>query len=43
MKRAGYLFERLATFENLHCAALRACRGKKNKPDAAEFYFGLEN
>lgn len=43
MRRAGNLFEKFVTFENLHLAALRACRGKKRKNDVAQFYFGLEN
>lgn len=43
MKRVGYLFEKLVTFENLHRAVNRACSGKKYKRDVAEFYFGFEN
>jgi hypothetical protein len=43
MKRHGYLFEKLVSFENLQLAAQRACRGKRAKPDAAQFYFNLEN
>jgi hypothetical protein len=43
MKRAGKLFEKFVTFENLHLVARRACRGKKHKHDVAKFYFSLEN
>lgn len=43
MKRAGNLFDKFITFENLHLAAKRACRGKKHKYDVAKFYFSLEN
>ncbi len=31
MKRVGNLFDKFITFENLHLAARRACRGKKHK------------
>ena len=43
MRRINGLFERFISFENLHLAAHRACRGKKNKRDVAQFYFSLEN
>lgn len=43
MRRVGNLFDKLVSFENLHRAALKACRGKMRKRDVAHFYFGLEN
>lgn len=43
MKRVGDLFDKLVSFENLHKAGLRACRGKMKKLDVAKFYFDLEN
>lgn len=43
MNRAGNLFEKFISFENLLEAAHRACRGKKRKTDVARFYFSLEN
>lgn len=43
MKRYGHLFEEVVSFENLYGAALKACRGKKEKASVASFYFHLEN
>ncbi len=42
MKRQGYLFDGIVTFDNLWFAAHRAWRGKKDRPRIAEFYFHLE-
>ena len=42
MKRVGYLFEQVISFKNLMAAARKATRGKKTKPDVAEFLFHLE-
>ena len=39
MKRTGYLYERIVTFENLHLAARKAFRGKKDRPRVADFLF----
>src|SRR3989338_569139 len=43
MKRSGYLFEKIITFENLLLASKKAIRGKKSKISVASFYFDLEN
>ena len=40
--RHDNLFGRIATFEGLRKAAQRAIRGKRRKPGAAAFQFGLE-
>jgi RNA-directed DNA polymerase len=42
MKRAGHLFERIASFDNLILAAHKTFRGQKHKPGVARFYFHLE-
>jgi retron-type reverse transcriptase len=42
MKRAGGLWEKLVSFENLHEAARRAALGKKKRPDVAAFLLNLE-
>ena len=42
MKRAGSLFDRITSFENLHTAATAACRGKRFRADVAAFHFELE-
>jgi hypothetical protein len=42
MKRAGHLWDRLISFENLLRAAAAACKGKRFRPDVARFHFGLE-
>ena len=42
MKRVGYLFEQVISFENLISAARKATRGKKTKSDVADFLFHLE-
>lgn len=42
MKRYGYLFEQIATFDNLLLAAKKALRDKKDRLPVAEFYFHLE-
>ncbi len=43
MKRHGYLFDRVCSFETLITAALDAAKGKKRKPRVAEFLRNLEN
>ena len=43
MKRVGYLFEKVTTFENLLLASKNAISGKKDKRAVASFYFHLEN
>ena len=42
MKRAGSIFDKITSFENLHCAASSACRGKRLRPDVSAFHFDLE-
>ncbi len=42
MRRAGHLFERLLTWENLLSATHKAARGKKSRPAVARFLFHLE-
>jgi retron-type reverse transcriptase len=42
MKRAGHLFERLVSFENLLAAAQAARRGKRFKSSTARFDYHLE-
>lgn len=43
MKRYGYLFEKIVSFENLLLAAKKSLKGKKHTFQAAVFYFNLEN
>lgn len=43
MKRYGYLFEKITTFENLYAAARKAFHGKRANSTVARFYFNLEN
>lgn len=43
LKRYGYLFEKIISFDNLLLASKKAIKGKKNKDAAAAFYFNLEN
>ncbi len=42
MKRAGYLFEQITSFDNLTLAAYKTFRGQKQNPAVARFYFHLE-
>jgi hypothetical protein len=42
MKRVGYLWERLISFENLLCAAEKSRRGKRLRPSVAAFHLDLE-
>ena len=42
MKRYGYLFEQVITFENLLLATQKASQGKKDKLRVAHFLFHLE-
>ena len=41
-QRHDHLFERIASFQALRCAARRAFLGKRRKPGAASFQAGLE-
>ncbi|OGB87124.1 hypothetical protein A3H38_04830 [candidate division WOR-1 bacterium RIFCSPLOWO2_02_FULL_46_20] len=43
MKRSGYLFGLIASFENLLKAARKAQRGKRRKDSTAGFNLNLEN
>jgi retron-type reverse transcriptase len=43
MKRHGYLFDQVCSFESLTKSALEAARGKKSKLAVADFLFNLEN
>ncbi len=43
MKRVGYLFDEIISFQNLHRAALQAAAGKKKQIRVAHFLFHLEN
>ena len=43
MKRYGYLFEKVCTFDALRKAAYEAAKGKKSKPSVARFLQDLEN
>jgi RNA-directed DNA polymerase len=42
MKRHGFLFRQVVSFENLLLAAQKALKGKKHKAPGAAFYFDLE-
>jgi retron-type reverse transcriptase len=42
MKRVGHLWDKLLAFDNLLRAAHNACKGKRFRPDVAEFHFDLE-
>lgn len=42
MRRQGYLFEKVATFDNLLLAAGKALRGRKDRGRVASFYFHME-
>jgi RNA-directed DNA polymerase len=42
MKRVGYLWDDIISFENLLLAAEKARRGKRFKPGVARFFFHLE-
>ncbi len=37
MKRVGNLIERIADYDNLHLAFIKACRGKQGKAEVAKF------
>lgn len=43
MKRYGYLFEKIVSFENLLLASKNAIVGKKKKNSVRSFYFNMEN
>ncbi|MEW5870428.1 MAG: hypothetical protein AB1894_14225 [Chloroflexota bacterium] len=42
MKRHKHLYPQVVDFENLRLAFKKARRGKRHKPDVAEFEFHLE-
>ncbi len=42
MKRQGYLFEQVCSFETLYRAASKALRGHKAKPEAAEYLYSID-
>ncbi len=42
MKRAGKLWPRLVSYENLHKAAYRVLRGKRSQEQAGKFFYDLE-
>jgi hypothetical protein len=42
MKRRGNLWPELISFANLHHAAMRARRAKRQRPDVLRFHFNLE-
>lgn len=42
MKRYGYLFDRVVSFENLLKASKESFKGKKHKQKVARFYFDME-
>jgi hypothetical protein len=42
MRRYGYLFEQVITFDNLLLAARKAWRGKRGRASVAHFSFYLE-
>ena len=42
MKRQGYLFEGVSSFAALYKAALKALRGHKAKPEAAEYLYNID-
>ena len=42
MKRRGNLWPELISFANLHRAAMKARRGKRQRPDVLRFHFNLE-
>ena len=42
MKRRGNLFERIASFANLHAAFVGAAKGKRRRDDVAAFAYDLE-
>ena len=43
MKRKGYLFEKLCSFDNLHKSFKKAFKGSGKTKDACRFHFYLEN
>lgn len=43
MKRLGGVFDQITSLENLLTAAKKALRGKKQSPEAAEFFFSMES
>lgn len=42
MKRQGFLFEQVCSFEALYMAALKALRGHKAKPEAAAYLYNID-
>ena len=43
MKRTGYLFETIYSFDNLYKAFKKAFKGSGRTPDSCRFHFNLEN
>lgn len=43
MKRYGYLFERIASLDNLREAAFNAAKGKRKRDEVQAFFADLEN
>lgn len=43
MKRVGYLWSHLISFDNLLRSAEKACKGKRFRPSTAAFHFNLEH
>ncbi len=43
MKRHSNLFDSVVSFENLHLAARKARKGKREKSDVARYFSDLEN
>ena len=41
-RRTGNLWETLVSFKNLHLAARKALKGKRNRPEPCEFHHNLE-
>lgn len=42
MKRIGYLYDQICTFDNLLQAFYKARKGKRNAPNVAAFEVNLE-
>ena len=43
MKRYGYFFEKVCTFDALILSAYKAAKGKKGKNTVSRFIYNLEN
>ena len=42
MKRQGYLYEQMCSFQGLYAACQKALKGHKSNPEAAEFAFNID-